>query len=196
LSGGLFQGSILLDKELFKQMWPENNGCDLFLVNTGNQAQDIDLAKQTLSQGLYEYGMHAYPTTERLAMYNEVTDTYLSIFMTLGSIGLLLGIFSLVIVIRKSLTHDRASIEYMLLMGFSPSSLNRILYRENVIAPICAILIGFIGSIIGIGTQYSAVSLIIWFSALIIVIILLYLTCKFIRREVSNAIASVQNYKQ
>ena len=140
--------------------------------------------------------MHAYPTTERLAMYNEVTDTYLSIFMTLGSIGLLLGIFSLVIVIRKSLTHDRASIEYMLLMGFSPSSLNRILYRENVIAPICAILIGFIGSIIGIGTQYSAVSLIIWFSALIIVIILLYLTCKFIRREVSNAIASVQNYKQ
>ena len=196
LSGGLFQGSILLDKELFKQVWPENNGCDLFLVNTGNQAQDIDLAKQTLSQGIYEYGMHAYPTTERLAMYNEVTDTYLSIFMTLGSIGLLLGIFSLVIVIRKSLTHDRASIEYMLLMGFSPSSLNRILYRENVIAPICAILIGFIGSIIGIGTQYSAVSLIIWFSALIIVIILLYLTCKFIRREVSNAIASVQNYKQ
>ena len=196
LSGGLFQGSILLDKELFKQVWPENNGCDLFLVNTGNQAQDIDLAKQTLSQGLYEYGMHAYPTTERLAMYNEVTDTYLSIFMTLGSIGLLLGIFSLVIVIRKSLTHDRASIEYMLLMGFSPSSLNRILYRENAIAPICAILIGFIGSIIGIGTQYSAVSLIIWFSALIIVIILLYLTCKFIRREVSNAITAAQNYKQ
>ena len=133
--------------------------------------------------------MLASRTSERLAMYNEVTDTYLSIFMTLGSIGLLLGIFSLVIVVRKSLTRDRANIQNMLLMGFNKSSLRRILYRENVVAPIYAISMGFIGAIIGIGEQYANVNIIIWLSALLIAIILLYLTSKFINKEVVKAIA-------
>ncbi|MBQ3197648.1 MAG: FtsX-like permease family protein [Alistipes sp.] len=189
LSGGLFQGSILIDKDLFKQAWPENNGCDLFLVGTGFDEQQLISAKQTLSQSLYEYGMLASRTSERLAMYNEVTDTYLSIFMTLGSIGLLLGIFSLVIVVRKSLTRDRANIQNMLLMGFNKTSLQRILYRENVVAPVYAISTGFIGAIIGIGEQYANVNIIIWLSALLIAIILLYLTSKFINNEVAKAIA-------
>ena len=188
LSGGLFQGSILMDKELFKQAWPENNGCDLFLVGTGLDEQQLTSAKQTLSQSLYEYGMLVTRTSERLAMYNEVTDTYLSIFMTLGSIGLLLGIFSLVIVVRKSLTRDRANIQNMLLMGFQKSSLQRILYRENVVTPIYAISTGFIGAIIGIGEQCANVNIIIWLSALLIAIILLYLTSKFINNEVAKAI--------
>lgn len=193
LTGGLFQGNILIDKSLFKLSWPEQNGCNIFLVKTPDDTAKITHIKQILAQGLYEYGLRATTSAERLAMFNQVTDTYLSIFMTLGSIGLLLGIFSLVVVVRKTLTRNSQHTRQMILMGYSTSTLQDILYRENAFAPQYAIVIGIVGAIIGIGAQWRAVSAIIWLGAATIAIILLYLSRKFIRNEISRAVETAKN---
>lgn len=198
LSGSLFQGNILIDKSLFKELWPEQNGCNIFLVATPDNAEQIASTKQILSQGLYEYGLRPTLTSERLKMFNEVTDTYLSIFMTLGSIGLMIGIFSLIVVIRKTLARQSDNTRLMLLLGYSPSAIKAILYKENSFAPMCAIVIGVVGAVMGIGTQWRAVSPIIWASAGVITIILLYLTRRFINIEIIKAIAKALKtiYKQ
>lgn len=188
-AGSVFQGNILIDKDLFNEAWPEHNGCNLFLVKSQNTAQ----MKNYLSQTLYEYGIRITTTNQRLKEFNEVTDTYLSIFMTLGSIGLLLGIFSLVIVIRKNLTRSRAAIQSYLLLGYPPQNIERILYRENIFVPRIAIVLGIVGAIVGIGKQITAVGAGVWIGAVIISLTLWFIADVFIRRQIRETIKYINN---
>ena len=147
----------------------------------------------SLAQTLYEYGIRVTPTAQRLKEFNEVTDTYLSIFMTLGGIGLLLGIFSLVIVVRKNLTRSRADIHLYLLLGYTPQSVEKILYRENIFVPWVAITTGIIGAIVGVGWQLSAVSVWVWLEAVIITLVLAGVADMFIRQEIKRCVKSIEN---
>lgn len=185
----VFHGNILIDKSLFAQAWPENNGCNIFLVKSEDEAR----MKNYLAQTLYEYGIRVTPTAQRLKEFNEVTDTYLSIFMTLGGIGLLLGIFSLVIVVRKNLTRSRADIHLYLLLGYTSHSVEKILYRENIFVPWVAITTGIIGAIVGVGWQLSAVSVWVWLEAVIITLVLAGVADMFIRQEIKRCVKSIEN---
>ena len=188
-AGSVFQGNILIDKQLFTQAWPEHNGTSLFLVKT--QAE-TDM-KNLLSQGLYEYGMRVVPTAQRLKTLNEVTDTYLTIFMTLGSIGLLLGLLSFVIIIRKNLVRNRANIHHLLMLGFKIENIAKMLYRENMFVPYAAIAIGFVGAVIGIGQQIAAVGLLIWIGAVTVIAMLCLVTHFFLWRQIMQTIKSVED---
>ena len=75
--------------------------------------------KKLISQALSEYGVRVMTTNDRLRQFNTVTDTYLTIFMTLGGLGLLLGILSFIIVIRKNLAMRRDEIRLYRVLGFT-----------------------------------------------------------------------------
>lgn len=191
LKGSLFHGNILIDKEFFEQVWPENNGCSLFLVQTDNDEQQIAQMKNYISQSLYEYGMRVTPSSERLRSINEVTDTYLTIFMTLGSLGLLLGLISFVVIIRKSLISSRQSIRHYILLGFRRSEIEQMLYSENIFAAQWAIVVGVVGAIIGIGRQWMAVGLWIWVGAVVVVAALWGVARIFVWEQVRSTLQSI-----
>lgn len=192
LSGSVFHGNILIDQNLFDEAWPETNGCNVFLVRSDN----ADEMKQYLQQSLYEYGMRITPTPERLEMINEVTDTYLSIFMSLGSIGLLLGLLSFAIVVRKNLTRSLADIRYYMLLGFAPKRIASILYRENIFIPRVAIITGVVGAIVGIGRGWSAVGIWIWIGGVAVVAAMVVLANLFVRYQIEEILSSqTDNYK-
>jgi putative ABC transport system permease protein len=185
-TGSIFHGNMLIDSDLFDKSWPENNGCNIFLVRS-NESNDM---KQYLQQSLYEYGIRVTPTLERLETINEVTDTYLSIFMTLGSIGLLLGLLSFAIVVRKNLTRSAEDIRYYRLLGFSTRRIASILYEENIFIPHIAIISGVVGAIIGIGRGWSAVGVWIWIGGVAVVATMLILVRMFVRLQIEQALAS------
>ena len=152
--------------------------------------------KQYLQQSLYEYGMRITPAPERLEMINEVTDTYLSIFMSLGSIGLLLGLLSFAIVVRKNLTRSLADIRYYMLLGFAPKRIASILYRENIFIPRVAIITGVVGAIVGIGRGWSAVGIWIWIGGVAVVAAMVVLANLFVRYQIEEILSSqTNNYK-
>ena len=101
LSNSVFQGNILVDQALFSEIWTETTGSEVFLLKTGESEREE--VKKLISQALSEYGVRVMTTNDRLRQFNTVTDTYLTIFMTLGGLGLLLGILSFIIVIRENL---------------------------------------------------------------------------------------------
>jgi putative ABC transport system permease protein len=105
LPNTVFQGHILIDRQLFSEIWKETTGSEVFLVKTDESKSGE--VKTLLSQALNEYGVRITTTSDRLKLFNTVTDTYLTIFLTLGGIGLLLGCMSFFIVIRKSLVSRR-----------------------------------------------------------------------------------------
>jgi putative ABC transport system permease protein len=191
LKGSLFHGNVLIDKEFFNQVWPEINGCSLFLVKTAKE-QTAQM-KNFISQSLYEYGMSVTEAGVRLRSINEVTDTYLSIFMTLGSVGLLLGLISFVVIIRKNLTRSLADVRQYLLLGFSRERIERMLYEENVFAARWAIVIGVVGAVVGIGRQWMAVGGWIWIGGVAVVVALWFVAQWFVAAEVKECLSGVDD---
>ena len=102
----------------------------MFLLKTGESEREE--VKKLISQALSEYGVRVMTTNDRLRQFNTVTDTYLTIFMTLGGLGLLLGILSFIIVIRKNLAMRRDEIRLYRVLGFTDGQIGRIFYKENI----------------------------------------------------------------
>lgn len=173
LENSVFQGQILIDQDLFKSIWPKLTGSDLFLVKT--RADEIDDTRTLLSQALSEYGIRVTTTSERLAQFYEVTDTYLTIFMVLGSLGLLVGLFCLVVTIRKELLMRQTEIQLYFTQGFPEKTIRTILVRENRLVPYYAIVMGVICAMIGTGRNIAHVSWSIW--VFLILVVAFFLGC-------------------
>jgi putative ABC transport system permease protein len=126
-----------------------------------------------------------------MKQFNAVTDTYLTIFLTLGSLGLLLGIISFIIVVRKNLTMRRKEIDLYRTLGFTDSKIEQTLYRENLFVPLYAIATGVICSLVGASISFMNTSLWIWLTAFVFT--LFFVTCVLIFVKKSVKMAYIKN---
>ena len=186
LPNTIFQGYILIDQHLFSQVWPNIKGSEIFLAKINNE--EVPAVKTLISQAMHEYGMSVTTTNERMKQFNTVTDTYLTIFITLGGIGLLLGIMAFVIVIRKNLSTRKKEIELYSRLGFNHNKTIHILYRENIVVPIYAIITGLISAYLSVGTNYSNANIVVWLTAFVLTLIFIGLTLIYIKRIVKRKI--------
>ena len=186
LPNTIFQGHILIDKRFFSEIWEELTGSEFFLLKTAESEKEE--VKTLLSQALNEYGIRVTTTNDRLKQFNSVTDTYLTIFMTLGGIGLLLGIMSFIIVIRKSLAARRNEIDLYKTLGFTKDKIEQTLYKENLIVPLYAIATGVISSLAGVGTGFMNTGTGVWIMALLFSILFILCVVLFVKKSVKNEI--------
>jgi putative ABC transport system permease protein len=182
LPNTIFQGYILIDQHLFSGIWPTIKGSELWLMDVGpDKTEEV---KALVSQAMHEYGVRVTTTSDRLKQFYSVTDTYLTIFLTLGGIGLLLGIFAFIIVIRKNLSIRQKEIALYGTLGFQPFVIKDILYRENRIVPLYAIATGIVSAVIGIGSGYINVNTGIWLTASIFTLLFVLLTIVFVKQMI------------
>lgn len=189
LSNSILQGNLLMDRTLFSEIWPETSGSTLFLVKTPEA--ETKVAKQLIEQALHEYGIRVTTTNDRLRQFNEVTDTYLSIFMTLGGLGLLIGIFSFIIVIRKNLAMRREEIQLYRMLGFTDRWIETLLYRENRIVPLYALIAGSVGALVSVGVNFPHAGIALWLMAggflLLFIGCVLGFVKRYVRHEVNES---------
>nr|WP_321451443.1 ABC transporter permease [uncultured Carboxylicivirga sp.] len=190
LSNSVFQGNILMDKNLFTEIWPEKKGIEIFLVQTDEK--DIQPTKQLLQQALNNYGVLVTTTNDRLRQFNTVTDTYLSIFLTLGGLGLLLGIFAFIIVIRKNLATREAEIKMYFMLGFPSNRIRSLLYNENLLVPIYALLSGIIASLIGVSPNLMNIGMAVWSTALILTLFFIFCVVFYVKKVVFKEVDTVE----
>jgi putative ABC transport system permease protein len=143
---GIFHGNAIMPVEDFLQLWPKEVGMEVLLMKSSRPEE----AAEILATAMSEYGLDVQTVEERIKMFFEVTETYLVIFLTLGGLGLLLGIFSLMIIVRKNLTAHAATIRQYRAMGFSKPLIGLLLLRENLLVPLYATGVGATGSVISI----------------------------------------------
>lgn len=173
---GILHGQAIMPLEAFCQLWPDETGSRILLFS-----ESSDLATQ-----LSDYGMSIVPTTERLRMFFEVTDTYLSIFLSLGGLGLLLGLVSLLIVIRKNITARRDEIRLYQTLGFPTEKIVSMLRREQMIVPLLAILMGVLGSLLSISANVGGAGRTTWLTAIALLILILLFTCIIIHISINS----------
>jgi putative ABC transport system permease protein len=186
LQNSIFQGNLLMDKTLFSEVWSEITGSEVALFKV--KEQEAKSTAQLISQALSEYGVRVMPASQRLREFNSVTDTYLTIFLVLGGLGLLVGLASFIIVVRKDLASRQEQILLYRTLGFPDRKIARLLTVENRIVPMSATGVGFLASLAGVSGGVGNVSLGIWATALILLLLIIGGVWFFVKKSVENSI--------
>lgn len=171
---GIFHGMALMDKKLFRRIWKDETGSRIMLAKTKPEAYED--TKELLETALSEYGVNISTTTDRINLFFSVTDTYLAIFLTLGGLGLIVGIFCLIIVVRKNLTARRMEMQTLSALGFSDDRIKANLLYENLLVPYAAIITGSVGSLISISANVSGAGIYTILTAVLFLVLLLIIT--------------------
>jgi putative ABC transport system permease protein len=102
LAASVFQGNVLIDNSQFQKHFPTYSGSNVFLID-GNLDNKQAIADELLL--IYrDLGWEMTETAARLATFKSVENTYLSIFLVMGALGLLLGTIGLAVVLKTFVT--------------------------------------------------------------------------------------------
>lgn len=140
LKNSLLQGYLVLGEQNFVKAFPEINGYQFYLVDTGSES--IERTSDLLEDGWGDEGLDAVPSASILRQLLGVQNTYLSAFQALGALGLLLGTFGLAVAQTRSVIERRSEIALLQSLGFSRKRVNRLLMSENASLLLLGVLIG------------------------------------------------------
>ena len=146
LQSSVFQGNVLIGKENFIRYYPSISGSSVLLVD-GNR-ELTDLYKGTLNERLENYGVNIEETTDRLASFNKVTNTYLSVFGVFGTLGMITGIAGLGFVLLKNYNQRKREFALMLATGFQIKKIRRMILSEQILILFAGISSGIISAIV------------------------------------------------
>ena len=146
LKSSVFQGYVLIGMDNFTKYYPSVSGSSVLLVD-GDPAL-IDLYKSTLNERLENYGINIEQTTDRLASFYEVTNTYLSVFGVFGALGMITGIAGLGFVLLRNYNHRKREFALMLATGFSVKRIRRMILSEQMLILFAGIISGVISAIV------------------------------------------------
>jgi ABC-type antimicrobial peptide transport system permease subunit len=144
----VFQGFVLISAQNFLQNYPTHSGTSVFLVegNPENQQQIGD----ELNSVFRDYGWEMTTTVSRLVEFYSITNTYLSIFMALGALGLILGTIGLAVILARSLLERKREIAVMIATGFDTKPIFKIIAFEYFILLVAGVLTGLIAAVIAV----------------------------------------------
>ncbi|GAH68063.1 unnamed protein product, partial [marine sediment metagenome] len=121
-------------------------GSNMFLVD-GNPSETARY-KQELTEIFNQYGADIEFTWDRLAEFNQVSNTYLTVFMTLGGFGMLLGVIGLAFILLRNFNLRKKEFFLLLSTGFTPKRIRRIVFREHFVILSAGILSGSVPAIL------------------------------------------------
>jgi putative ABC transport system permease protein len=148
LSHSIFQSQMLMSEENFLRLFPSQSGYSTVLIEVA--ANDEDEVRRLLSSNLGDYAVAVDRTSDRLAAYAQVKNTYLSTFQTLGSLGLMLGTIGLAVVLLRNLVERRAELALLAAIGFRPGSRLRLVLAENAFLLLLGLLVGCGCALLGV----------------------------------------------
>ncbi len=173
LAPSIFQGNVLIANKRFLEQFPESSGTHIFLVD--GAIADTATIQSELSRGMRDLGWDMELTGQRLAEFNSITNAYLSIFMVLGALGLLVGTFGLVVVLWRSVMERSQEIALLKAVGYGRNEIRSLVVREYMFLLLMGIGTGFVTAIIATlpsilnshtGTSFT--SILIWLLVLVL----------------------------
>jgi putative ABC transport system permease protein len=146
LANSIFQGKIIISEKAFIQKFPSISGYRLFLVDT--PLEKVDEVRESMSWALQDQGLDLIPASTRLAEFNTVQNTYLSIFLILGSFGLLLGSVGLGIVVWRNVKERQGELALLRAVGFTRKSIQAIILSEHITLLVAGIFYGILAALL------------------------------------------------
>jgi hypothetical protein len=148
LAPSVFQGYVLISNANYLKHFPTVSGSNIFLIDVPK-----GMEKETgeeLNTVFRDYGWEMIPAVQRLIAFNSVTNTYLSIFLALGALGLILGTVGLGVVLARSILERKKEIALMQSIGFTNHQIVALLIREYAVLLLWGMLIGFVAAVVAV----------------------------------------------
>ncbi|MCB1045431.1 MAG: ABC transporter permease [Acidobacteria bacterium] len=140
----LFQSDVIISQTAMNHYFPTRAKQTLFLIESGDPDETI----RRLETSFGDYGMDALATSDRLAEFQAIENTYMSIFLSLGGLGLLLGSLGLAVVMYRNVQERRSELAAMQSMGFSHTAIMRTLLVENLMMVVSGLGLGLVSALI------------------------------------------------
>lgn len=139
IAGGLktsvFQGHLLIDKSHFTRWFPSVSGSSIILIETPNTEY------RTPNTSVIE------PTPSRLESFYRVTNTYLSVFVVMGGIGMVLGVMGMGLNLVRNIRSRRREFALLSASGFTSADIRRMVLGENLAILLAGIITGTLPAI-------------------------------------------------
>jgi putative ABC transport system permease protein len=152
LAGGLdnsvFQGNILISRDQFIRHWPSVSGTRIILASVADSLENQ--VQSELRQVFRDYGPDLKTAPARLAEFNSIENPYLSIFLVMGSLAMLLGTIGLAIVLARNLQERRSEIALLRATGFSGIRIMGLVFREYAFLLLYGTAAGGLSSMISV----------------------------------------------
>ena len=168
LANSIFQGNILIDEDLFLKHFPTNSGAYVFLIQS--EGKDPTSLEDELKRALRNYGLELTYTADRLAEFNTVENTYLSIFLLLGGLGMILGTVGLGLSLVRNILDRQQELAILRAVGFRKKAILNMLAREHIILLVIGTLIGALSAFVATAPSiFSAFINVSWQTAVVII---------------------------
>jgi ABC-type antimicrobial peptide transport system permease subunit len=152
LADSIFQSELLMGDANFLRLFPEQGGYSYFLLEVAPEASSV--AAAVLEEQLADFGFDVIPTSERLASFHRVENTYLSTFQTLGGLGLVLGTLGLATVLLRNVLERRRELALLRAIGYNSRHFVLMVITENAFLVSCGLLTGSLCALVAIGPAF------------------------------------------
>ncbi|MEI6514950.1 MAG: FtsX-like permease family protein [bacterium] len=125
----VFQGSILIPLSAFSGRYPSESGSRIFLADIPKGGEKG--ARECLARRLGKFGLDIMPAVARLREFHAVESTYMTMFLVLGGLGLLLGSAGMAIVVLRAIRERRAEFALLKAVGYSDKQVRRMIAAEH-----------------------------------------------------------------
>lgn len=173
IQNSILQGSLIISEQNFKSRFPSEENFRMMLVNT--PVEKTSSVSQLLSQRLSDYGLEIVPASQRLAEFYAVENTYLSIFGSLGGLGLVLGSIGLGVIVLRNALDRSGELAMMRAVGFSRTDLQRLVFYEHILLLIAGLLCGLTSAVIAVFPALRSAASLPW-ATLVLTIAAIFLS--------------------
>ena len=141
----VLQGAVIMDEARFVQLFPQRSGYRMFLIEVkGAPESEVGTA---LTDAGEPFGLSLTRTTDRMAEYASVENTYLSVFAALGGLGLLMGLAGTAIIVRRQLLATTKETALLQALGISIHVIQQIRVSEHVFGGLVGLLVGLLSAL-------------------------------------------------
>lgn len=154
LADSVFQSELIMAEKNFLRLFPGEQGYRLFLIDAPER--DLSAVTATLEDRLADFGFDVVPTSERLANFHRVENTYLSTFQMLGGLGLVLGTLGMAAVLLRNVFERRRELALLRAVGYNSTHFTLMVVAENALLLFGGLATGVVCAILAIAPVFFA----------------------------------------
>lgn len=127
----VFAGELVTGAAAFRRIFPDIDAPRYFLLALPDEAT-VTVAG-ILRQRLATYGAEVRTTSELVAAQSAVKNAYLSLFLALGGLGLLLGLAGLAAILARSVLDRRGELALLAAVGHDRRAVGRLVLNAQAL---------------------------------------------------------------
>ena len=140
LRDSILQGGLIIGEANFLRLYPDREGFRFFLLDVP-PAGASGLVRP-LEEAMADWGVRVESTSDRLAAYHRVENTYLSTFQSLGVLGLALGTLGLAAVVLRNVLERRRELALLSAVGYGGRAISFVIVVETALLVVGGVACG------------------------------------------------------